>query len=127
MVEEATPTKIFKCWGCPCGIVTILVMFSPQMRKIKRIEAHINFWNDVMAFEKRGCQSFLDFASMKLAMDGPNKNNIEDLRKQYSGQNCGCEWEESGITYRHCLDILIRGVEKYIPDGKESEEGGEKE
>ena len=126
MTDDSSPTKTERYWHCPCGILTILIDFTPKMRKIKRIRPHMNFHKEDIGLSKRCCLGFMDYSSWDWTEDDLSRDRLVEhfdrFKKAGIGFDCGNEWEEYGRVFRHCLDAIFHAVEKNIPEKEPKEE-----
>lgn len=123
MPDDVLPSKTEHYWHCPCGIFTVILDFTPKMRKIKRIRPRMNWSSEEIRVNKMGCVGWMQYMTWDWSEDVLSKDILEShfdrFKKAGIGFMCGCGWEEHGKVFNHCLDAIFDAVEKNIPDGKE--------
>ena len=124
MTDDLFPNECEKYTGCPCGIFTVNISFSPKMRKIKHVLPNMNF-NPEVAEAKLCCSGWINFFSYWFSEVEIAKNSLIEIRDKLQkagiNHNCGEKWFEKGRSFNGCLDMIFDALEKHIPVGADKE------
>jgi hypothetical protein len=122
MSDDVNPSLTYEYDRSPCGILKLIIDYTPKGTKIKRIRPDM-IWNDGMQEKKKACDGFMQYITWDWSEDDLGKRRLiehfDRFKKAGMGFNCGYWTERGGRILKHCLDCFLDGVERSIPDGKD--------
>lgn len=125
MSDDINPCLTYEYDRSPCGLLSLIIDLTPKRRKIARIRPNMRWATDEIRQKKMACEGWMQYQTWDWSEDDLGKERLNShfdrFKKAGLGFNCGYWSGKDGKTFKHCLDCILDGVERSIPDGKEQE------